>query len=142
MAYAVESLAVAATPEAVLELIKDHSKRGRFLPDGWRVLRNLATQPGAPGAAMEIEARIGPAPTTHVFQLLQAGDDYVIEGPPAGENYVTTWTVQPRGEDTVVQVEMQFFYGGLLGEFFVRRRIRRALRKMLERLKAAAEKRP
>lgn len=124
---------------------------------------------------MEIEARIGPAPTTHVVQLLSQGDDFIDEGPPGGENYLTQWTVQARGEVdfedvgypqastraslesfsdadaypgsvsevrrsmSIVQIEMQISYGGLIGEFFARRRLRRALKDMLQRLKAIAE---
>ena len=134
-------MAVAGRPETLLALIRDYSQRQRFLPDGWRHLRSLSEQTAGVGAQMEIEARIGPAATTHVVQLLSEGDDFIDEGPPGGENYLTTWTVQSRGEDAIVQVEMRFRYGGLVGEFFVRKRLRRALRQMLQRLKAAAEAR-
>jgi len=139
VASVVEWTAVVATPATLLGLVRDYSKRRLFLPEGWRFLRTLGAETAAPGAAMEIEALIGPAPTVHIVQLLEAGGDYVIEGPPAGDNYLTTWTVQARGEDAIVQVEMAFTYGGLVGEFFVRRRLRRALREMLRRLKAVAE---
>jgi Polyketide cyclase / dehydrase and lipid transport len=141
LAYLVEWLAVAAAPESVLELIRDQSQRARFLPEGWRLLRSLSEQRDAIGSSMEIEARIGPTPTTHVVQLLEFGDDYVLEGPPGGDNYLTTWTVQSRGEDAIVQAEMQFSYGGLVGEYFVRRRLRKALRQMLQRLKTIVEAR-
>jgi hypothetical protein len=141
LAEVVEWAAVAARPETLLGLIRDYSQRHRFLPEGWRYLRPLGeTRPGV-GAQMEIEARIGPAVTTHVVQLLSEGDDFIDEGPPGGENYLTQWTVQARGEDAIVQVEMQFSYGGLVGEFFARRRLRWALREMLLRLKAIAEER-
>ena len=133
---------MAARPETLLGLVRDYSKRRLFQAEGWRCLRVLGEQAAGPGATMEVEARIGPAPTVHVVQLLDAGEDYVVEGPPAGDNYVTTWTVQARGEDAIVQVEMAFTYGGLVGEFFVRRRLRRALREMLRRLKAVAEAGP
>jgi ribosome-associated toxin RatA of RatAB toxin-antitoxin module len=141
VAYVVEWAAVASSPEALLALVRDYAQRERFLPDGWRLLRRLGAASTGPGAQFEIEAKIGPAPTTHVVQLLREGDDYVEEGPPGGENYLTVWTVQARGEDAIVQVEVQFAYGGLIGEFFVRRRLRRALHQMLQRLKAIAEAR-
>ena len=134
-------MAVAGRPETLLALIRDYSQRQRFLPEGWRFLRSLSEQTSGVGAQIEIETRIGPAATTQVLQLLREGDDFIDEGPPGGENYLTTWTVQARGEDTIVQVEMQFRYGGLVGEFFVRKRLRRALREMLQRLKAVAETR-
>ncbi|HWC30542.1 MAG TPA: SRPBCC family protein [Dehalococcoidia bacterium] len=140
MAAVVEWVAVAARPERLLALIRDYNQRPRFLPDGWRRLRGFGPDRGL-GAQMEIEARIGPMATTHLVQLLSEGDDFIDEGPPGGENYLTTWTVQARGEDTIVQVEMRFGYGGIVGEFFVRRRLRRALRQMLQRLKAIAEAR-
>jgi ribosome-associated toxin RatA of RatAB toxin-antitoxin module len=141
VAEVVEWVAVAASPETLLGLIRDYSQRGRFLPEGWRYLRLLSEATSGEGAQMEIEARIGPSPTTHVVQLLSEGDDFVDEGPPGGENYYTQWTVQARGEDTIVQIEMRFEYGGPIGEFFTRRRLRKALRSMLQRLKAVAEAR-
>jgi hypothetical protein len=127
-------------PASLLTLIGDYAQRQRFLPDGWRVLSWYGERSGV-GAQMEIEARIGPGATTHLVQLLSQGDDFIDEGPPGGENYLTTWTVQARGEDAIVQVEMRYRYGGLVGEFFVRKRLRRALRQMLQRLKALAEAR-
>jgi hypothetical protein len=140
LAEVVEWLVVAASREAVLALLRDYSQRDRFLPHGWRCLRRFGPASGI-GAQVELEAFIGPAPTSHLVQLLSEGDDFIDEGPPGGENYLTTWTVQARGEDTIVQVEMRFTYGGLVGEFFVRRRLRRALRQMLQRLKMVAEAR-
>jgi hypothetical protein len=171
----VEWVAVASTPETLLGLIRDYSQRHRILPEGWRYLRPLSEVTSGVGAQIEIKARIGPIATTQVLQLHSEGDDFIDEGPPGGENYLTQWTVQARGEDnfedggypqaptkgpfesfpkadaasvselrrptSIVQVEMQFMYGGLLGEFFARRRIRRALREMLQRLKAIAEAR-
>ncbi len=180
-------MAVAARPEKLLGLLGDYSQRHRLLPEGWRFLRSLSDTTSGPGAQIEIEARIGPVATTHVVQLLSQGDDFIDEGPPGGENYLTQWTVQARGEDdyqhggyhqaptedggysqartkgplesfpdveeyaasvrevrrpmSIVQVEMQLSYGGPIGEFFARRRLRRALREMLQRLKAIAEAR-
>jgi len=134
-------VAVASTPETLLGLIRDYSQRHRFLPEGWRYLRPLSAVTSGVGAQIEIKARIGPIATTQVLQLHNEGDDFIDEGPPGGENYLTQWTVQAKGEDAIVQVEMQFMYGGLMGEFFARRRIRRALREMLQRLKAIAEAR-
>jgi len=166
---------VEARPEKLLGLLSDYSQRHRFLPGGWRFLRSLSDTTSGPGAQIEIEARIGPVATTHVVQLLSQGDDFIDEGPPGGENYLTQWTVQARGEEgsedggssqastkgplesfsdaagypasvsevwppiSIVQVEMQVSYGGLIGEFFARRRLRRALQDMLQRLKAIAE---
>jgi carbon monoxide dehydrogenase subunit G len=141
LAEVVEWVAVAARPEAVLALLRDYSQRHRFLPEGWRYLRALSETVCGVDAQMEIEAKIGPATTTHVVRLLREGDDFINEGPPGGENYLTQWTVQSRDEDTIVQAEMRFEYGGPVGEFFARRRLRRALREMLRRLKAVAEAR-
>jgi Polyketide cyclase / dehydrase and lipid transport len=132
---------VASTPQTLLSLIRDYSQRHRFLPDGWRYLRPLSETTSGVGAQIEFEAKIGPATATHVLQLLSEGDDFIDEGPPAGENYFTQWTVQARGEDSIVQIEMRFSYGGFVGEFLARKRLRRALRQMLQRLKAIAEAR-
>jgi hypothetical protein len=177
LAEVVEWVAVAARPETLLALIRDYSQRHRFLPEGWRYLRPLSETTAGVGAQIEIEARIGPAATTHVVQLHSEGEDFIDEGPPGGENYMTQWTVQAKGEDdfedgghphapakgrlkaginggnglamqredgkrlAIVQVEMRFEYGGPVGEFFARRRLRRALRDMLRRLKGIAEAR-
>ena len=141
MAEVVEWIAVASTPETLLGLIRDQRQRHRFLPEGWRFLRQLTPQTTGIGAAMEIEASIGPGLSTHVVQVLQAGDDFVTEGPPGGDNFMTTWIVQAKGEDTIVQVEVLFTYGGLIGEYFARRKLRRALKDQLRKLKAIAEAR-
>ena len=141
MAEVVEWIAVASTPETLLGLIRDQGQRHRFLPEGWRFLRQLTPQTTGIGAAMEIEASIGPGLSTHVVQVLQAGDDFVTEGPPGGDNFMTTWIVQAKGEDTIVQVEVLFTYGGLIGEYFARRKLRRALKDQLRKLKAIAEAR-
>ena len=141
MAEVVEWVAVASAPQPLLDLVRDYSQRHRFLPDGWRYLRSLSDVTAGLDAQMEIEAKIGPATTTHVVKLLSEGDDFIDEGPPGGENYLTTWTIQARGEDAIVQVEMRFSYGEMIGEFFVKRRLRRALKQMLRRLKAIAEAR-
>lgn len=137
----VEWVAVAARPDVLLSLIKDQSQRHRFLPDGWRVLRLLTERHAGIGSGMEIEARFGPATTPRVVQILEIGDDFVTEGPPGGDNFLTTWIVQARGEDTIVQAEILFKYGGFVGEFFTRKGLRRDLKQMLQRLKAAAESR-
>jgi hypothetical protein len=141
LAEVVEWVAVAASPEVLLGLIRDQSQRHRFLPDGWRFLRQLSEETDTLGARMELETKVGPAALPQVVQLLEMGEDFVTEGPPGGENYLTTWLVEPRGEDTIVQVEVLFRYGGLVGEFFARRTLRGALKKMLQRLKAVAEQR-
>jgi hypothetical protein len=141
VAEVVEWIAVAATPERLLDLIRDQTQRHRFLPEGWRYLRQLTPETSGIGAAMEIEASIGPARSTHVVQVLEAGDDFLTEGPPGGDNLMTTWIVQARGEDTIVQVEVLFHYGGLIGEYFARRKLRRALKDQLQRLKAIGEAR-
>ena len=141
MAEVVEWVAVAARPDVLLSLIRDQSQRHRFLPEGWRVLRLPDEERGVIGSSMEMEARFGPATTPRVVQILEMGDDFVTEGPPGGDNFLTTWIVQARGEDTIVQAEVLFKYGGFIGEFLARKGLRRDLRQMLQRLKAVGEAR-
>jgi len=141
MAEVVEWVAVASRPESLLALIRDQSHRHRFLPDGWRVLRMPDQGHGVVGSSMEIEARFGPSTTPRVVQILELGADFVTEGPPGGDNFLTTWIVQAKGEDTIVQVEVLFKYGGIIGEWLTRKPLRRDLKQMLERLKAVAEER-
>jgi hypothetical protein len=139
VAEVVEWVAVAARPDVLLALIKDQAQRHRFLPDGWRVLSVPEQQHGIIGSTMEVEARFGPGTTPRVVQILELGEDFVTEGPPAGDNFLTTWIVQARGEDTIVQVEVLFKYGGIVGEWLTRKPLRRDLKQMLSRLKAVAE---
>ena len=141
MAEVVEWVAVAARPETLLGLIRDQTQRHRFLPEGWRVLRVPEQQHGLIGSSMEVEARFGPGVTPRVVQILEMGDDFVTEGPPGGDNFLTTWIVQARGEDTIVQAEVLFKYGGMIGEWLARKPLRRDLKQMLQRLKAVAEAR-
>lgn len=141
MSEVVEWVRVAASPDALLQLIRDQSQRHRFMPDGWRVLRLLGEPNDAIGARMEVEARLGPGTTPRVVQILEMGDDFVTEGPPGGDNFLTTWLVQPSAEDSIVQVEVLFKYGGIVGEFLVRKGLRRDLKQQLQRLKTVAEER-
>ena len=141
MAEVVEWVTVAARPDTLLSLIRDQSQRHRFLPDGWRVLRLLGERHAGIGSQMEIEARFGPGLTPRVVQILETGDDFVTEGPPGGDNFLTTWIVQAKGEDTIVQAEVLFKYGGMIGEGLARKPLRRDLKQMLQRLKVVAEAR-
>lgn len=141
MAEVVEWIAIAASPPALLDLIRDQRQRHRFLPEGWQVLRVLDDRSGAIGSRMEMRARYGPGLMPRVVQILEMGDDFMTEGPPGGDNFLTTWIVQARGEDTIVQVEVIFRYGGIVGEYFVRKRLRVDLQQLLQRLKATAEAR-
>jgi hypothetical protein len=130
---------IEAEPRTVLQLLADYSRRERLMPDGWRFLGLLPGPEGGRGSRMEIEARVGPAPLTYVIELLELEDDRLVDGTQAGSNYVTTWTVQPHEAGSAVWCEMQFEYGGLIGEFFAGRRLRKALQQQLGRLKRAAE---
>ena len=141
MAEVVEWVRVAASPETLLGLIRDQSQRHRFLPDGWQVLRLLSDSHDRIGARMELKARLGPGATPRVVQILELGDDFVTEGPPGGDNFLTTWIVQAQGEDTIVQAEVLYKFGGLIGEFFAQKGLRRDLKQQLQRLKALAEQR-
>jgi hypothetical protein len=143
LAEVLASIEIEAPAARVLALICDLGVRARILPDGWRVLRVLGDRRGGIGAAVELEARIGPAPTVQVIQVQTIvesdGRHQVIESPPTADNYITTWTVrdQDRGADVFLHTE--FEYGGFIGEFFAKRRLRAAYGQMLARLKALAE---
>src|SRR5690606_30645656 len=109
--------------------------------EGWQVLRILDERSGSIGSRMELRARYGPGLMPRVIQILEIGDDFLTEGPPGGDNFLTTWIVQARGEDTIVQAEVLFKYGGIVGEYFVRKKLRADLQEMLQRLKAVVEAR-
>ena len=144
MATARESIAIEAPKGAVFALIRDQAQRRRFLPDGWRVLRTLTEQTDVVGSRMEVEARLGPGPTLQVVEVLEMTEDQIVEGPPTRDNFITTWTLGESEGSTVVELETKFSYGewfefALFGEWLVKRRLRRAHRQMLQRLKAVAE---
>jgi hypothetical protein len=134
-----EFIAIAAPREAVFDLIRDQSQRARFLPDGWRFLGTLSEQSDGLGSQMEVEWQIGPRPLQQVIETLAVSDNQVIEGPPGGDNYVTTWTVGEDATATLIGLHMRFEYGDFLSEFFVKRRLHRAFRQQLQRLKQVAE---
>ena len=140
MAEVVEWVVVAARPEALLSLIRDQKQRHRFLPEGWRYLRQLSTETTGIGAAMEIEASIGLVPRRTWCRCSKRGTTS-SPSPPGRDNLMTTWIVQAKGEDTIVQVEVLFHYGGIVGEYFARKKLRRALKEELRKLKAVAEAR-
>ena len=134
-----EFVAIAVPRDAVFHLISDQNQRRRFLPNGWRFLRTLTQRSDRVGSQMEIEWQVGPSPLRQVIEALEISESQVIEAPPGGDNYLTTWTVGEDATATLVGVHMRFEYGDILGEFFVKRRLRRAFRQMLRRLKETAE---
>jgi hypothetical protein len=143
----VQSFVAIHAPQAlVLRLVADQSQRSRFLPEGWRVMRLITPRHDVVTSAMEVETDVGPGATMRVVQVLGLRDDQVVEGPPTADNFVTTWTVREEVDaplddqpSTLVGLHTEFTYGGLIGDFFARRRLARAYAEMLARLKAVAE---
>ncbi len=139
-----------APRDVVYALVGDLARRRDFLPDGWRFLRALSDRTEEVGAAIEVEARIGPGATTQVIQVLEREPGRIVEGPPGGENYLTTWlflapAAGDGGEHTTLGFQYEFSYGdwwdlSKLGEWFVRRRLTASFLQMLVRLKALAER--
>ena len=101
--------------------------------------RTLTQRSDRVGSQMEIEWQVGPSPLRQVIEALEISESQVIEAPPGGDNYLTTWTVGEDATATLVGVHMRFEYGDILGEFFVKRRLRRAFGQMLRRLREIAE---
>lgn len=123
----------------VFDLIRDQAQRHRFTPEGWRVLRTLTERTDEAGSNMEVEWQLGPRLTTQVIEIYEVTENQVIEGPPPRENYITTWTVGEDKRATLVGIHMRFSYGDWISEWVVKRRLRRALRQQLARLKMVAE---
>jgi len=143
MAQVLASIAVDAAPGRVFAFIRDLDVRARILPDGWSFGCFVSDYHQGIGAAIELQASIGPQPTTHVIQVQTLVEDegrlQLIESPPTADNYITTWTVRDSDGGCVVFLHTEFSYGGFIGEFFARRRLRKAYQQMLARLKALAE---
>ena len=134
-----EFIAIEAPRERVFQLIRDQAERERFLPDGWRFIQSLTDRTDAAGSQMEIEWQIGPSPLRQVIETLAVSENQIIEAPPMGGNYVTTWTVGEDATATLVGLQMRFEYGDILSEFFVKRRLQKSFRQQLRRLKQTAE---
>jgi hypothetical protein len=142
----VEAYVAIEAPRVLVErLVLDQAQRARFLPDGWSFVDALTDETDRIGSQMVIEWRLGPAPLRQVIELLEleAGDvTRIVEGPPGGDNYVTTWRIGSDGPETLVSATFDFDYGDLLGNLLVRRRMRKALTQMLVHLgKVAVEER-
>jgi hypothetical protein len=63
MAQVLASIAVDTPPDRVFALIRDLEVRARILPDGWTFGRFVSERHDGIGAAIELQARIGPQPT-------------------------------------------------------------------------------
>jgi uncharacterized protein YndB with AHSA1/START domain len=134
-----EFVAINAPRDRVFDLIRDRAQRHRFMPEGWRVLQTLSSPTDEIGASMEIEWQVGPGLTVQVVQLLDVSEHNIIEGPPPGDNYMTTWTVAEHQGATWVGIKTEFSYGDIISEWFVKRRLGKAYRRMLQRLKQVSE---
>jgi hypothetical protein len=131
------AVAIEAPKDQVFALVRDQAQRARFLPDGWRFVQCVTETTDIVGSQMEIESRIGPT-VRRVIELLLITDNELYEGPSEGDNFMTKWTFVDAGPETLVEIEMQFEYGGWLGEFLIKRRLREALTQQLLRLGALA----
>jgi hypothetical protein len=135
------AVAIEAPFERVFALVRDQAQRHRFLPDGWRFIQCVTPVTDEVGSKMEIETdfglRVGRLIEIHLIE--DEGDvTRLVEGPPGAENFIATWTLAPQGPETLVELEMNFDYGGFLGELLIKRQLQRALSQQLMRLGAAA----
>ena len=131
------AVAIEAPKDRVFALVRDQAQRGRFLPDGWRFVGTVTEATDQIGSQMEVEMPIGPS-VRRLIETLAITDNELYEGPPDGEPFLTKWTLVDAGSETLVDLQMEFEYGGWLGELFVKRRLQKALAQQLIRLGQAA----
>jgi uncharacterized protein YndB with AHSA1/START domain len=135
------AVAIESPFERVFALVRDQAQRHRFLPDGWRFIQCVTPVTNQAGSQMEIETDFG-LRVRRLIEILALEEEgevvKLVEGPPGAENFISTWTLAARGPETLVELEMDFTYGGFLGEFFIKRRLHRALMQHLLRLGIAA----
>jgi ribosome-associated toxin RatA of RatAB toxin-antitoxin module len=145
LAQVLESIAIDASRCVVFGLVRDQARRHQFLPAGWRILALVTDLHDDVGATMDLELVVGPRPVTLLMQTQESREhdtdvqSQLVEAPPAADNYITTWTVRDHSGGSQVFLHVDFSYGGAIGEFFASRRLRRACREMLQRLKVLAE---
>src|SRR5687768_10261690 len=108
MAIVEDSIVVSAPRDVVWGILRDQEWRPRFLPDGWQYHGPLTGETDHAGARMEIEWRLGPGRTRQVIETLSLDEDEIVEGPPTGDNFITTWKVVERQGATLVNLRMEF----------------------------------
>jgi hypothetical protein len=132
-----EERSVGAPPEAVYGYIADHQHHARFLPPAFQDFRVEAGGVGA-GTITRFTLNAGGRSREYRMEVAEPEPGRVLTESDTASSLVTTWTVEPEGAGSRVQISTSWDGAGGIGGFFERRFAPRAMRGLyadeLERL--------
>jgi Polyketide cyclase / dehydrase and lipid transport len=130
---------VAASPERVLELLRDYrGTRPRLLPDNYSAYR---VEAGGQGAGTVVAYHFAAGRRERDYRLRVAETDGTLREQDELSSFVSVWTVTPAGEGSQVTLEGSWDgaagIGGVFEGLFAPLALRRIYGEILTRLAAA-----
>ena len=132
---------IGAPPETVYGLIADHAHHARFLPPAFS---DFEVESGGVGAGTVTRFKVTAGGRTRDYRMEVAEPEpgRVLTESDTGSSLVTTWTVEPEGDRSRVEIATRWQGAGGIGGFFERTFAPRVMRGIyadeLERLDAYA----
>lgn len=130
---------IGAPPEAVYAFLRDYrDQRPRILPPNYL---DYAVEEGGAGAGTVVSYRLqaGRRERAYRMQVSEPAEHTLMES-DTGSSLVTTWTVQPGGGGSRVQVETTWQGSSGVGGFFERRFAPAGLRRIHDDMLARLER--
>jgi uncharacterized protein YndB with AHSA1/START domain len=132
---------IGAPGDAVYKLIADHDHHARFLPPAFSDFRVESGGVGA-GTVTTFKVTAGGRTRKYRMEVAEPEPGRVLTESDTGSSLVTTWTVEPQGERSRVEIATRWEGAGGIGGFFERTFAPRVMRGIyddeLERLDAYA----
>jgi uncharacterized protein YndB with AHSA1/START domain len=132
---------VGAPAETVYRLIADHEHHARFLPPNFSDFRVESGGVGA-GTVTRFKLTAGGRTREYRMQVAEPEPGRVLTESDTESSLVTTWTVEPEGDQARVEIATRWEGAGGIGGFFERLFAPRVMRGLyadeLERLDAYA----
>jgi uncharacterized protein YndB with AHSA1/START domain len=133
-----------APADAVYGYIADHEHHARFLPPAFSDFRVESGGVGA-GTVTRFKVTAGGRTREYRMQVAEPEPGRVLTESDTGSSLVTTWTVTPEGERSLVRIASTWEGAGGIGGFFERLFAPRVMRGIyadeLERLNDYARER-
>jgi uncharacterized protein YndB with AHSA1/START domain len=135
---------IEAPADAVYGYIADHEHHARFLPPAFSDFRVESGGVGA-GTVTRFKVTAGGRTREYRMQVAEPEPGRVLTESDTGSSLVTTWTVTPEGERSLVRIATTWEGAGGIGGFFERLFAPRVMRGIyadeLERLNDYARER-
>jgi uncharacterized protein YndB with AHSA1/START domain len=132
---------IEAPAATVYALIADHEHHARFLPPAFTDFHVESGGVGA-GTVTRFKVTAGGRTREYHMQVSEPEPGRVLSESDSGSSLVTTWTVEPEGERSHVEIATRWEGAGGIGGFFERLFAPRVMRGIyvdeLERLDAYA----